>query len=74
MFANPANKSTQLREIYLIKANDLNSQQLAFISTVNIGSGDTQETWGDPSPRLDLTNQLGSTVSIGKVTNDARLS
>jgi hypothetical protein len=31
----------------LIEANNLNTQQLAFASTVNIASGDMSETWGD---------------------------
>jgi hypothetical protein len=39
--------SAQRRKIYLIEANNLNTQQLAFASTVNIASGDMSETWGD---------------------------
>ena len=37
----------QRRKVYLIKANDLNSQQLAYASTVNIASGDHSAICGD---------------------------
>jgi hypothetical protein len=71
---NRVRKSAQRRKVYSISANDLNSQQLAFASTVNIGSGDMLETCGDPSLRLDFRNQSVCTASIGEGTKDARLS
>jgi hypothetical protein len=49
----------QRRKVYLIKANDLNSQQLAFASTVNIASGDTSEICGDHAlPKNQQCNWL----------------
>jgi len=68
-------KSAQRWKVYLIKANDLNTQQLAFVSTVNIASGDISETCGDPAlPKNQQTNWLltgtkqlvlGRSVSLG---------
>jgi hypothetical protein len=49
----------QRRKVYLIEANDLNSQQLAFASTVNIASGDTSEICGDHAlPKNQQCNWL----------------
>jgi hypothetical protein len=60
----------------VIKANDLNSQQLAFASTVNIASGDTAEICGDHAlPKNQPSNWLllAATASKAKVAKDARL-
>jgi hypothetical protein len=58
-FRNCVCKSVQRRKVYLIKANDLNTQHLAFASTVNIASGDISETCGDHAlPRNQQTNWL----------------
>jgi hypothetical protein len=63
----------QRRKVYLIKANNLNSQQLAFASTVNIASGDTSEICGDHRSPEKSAIQLAATASIAKAAKDARL-
>ena len=41
-------ETAQRPKVYLIKANGFNSQQIASVSSVDIATGDTPETCGDP--------------------------
>ena len=52
----------------MIRANDLNSQPLAFVFTVNIASGDISETCGDhdlpKNQQINWLPQLGNIVAF----------
>jgi hypothetical protein len=52
-------ETAQRPKVYLIKANGFNSQQIAFASSVDIATGDTPETCGDPDfPKNQQADRL----------------